>query len=379
LKEQNQRYGDSDRLRMSIIVIVSVLTGIGLIAIYAASSLKGAQQFGDEYLFFKKQCIVAAIGAFIMVFSQKLPFHWIERSVLPILGMTLFLLLLVFIPGAYVKVGGASRWLNLPFIAGQPSELAKLALVLFLAKNLSRPKFTAAHFVFGVLPNLAVLMLLTGLLLVQKDLGTPVLLFLITFTMLFAAGITRRVLVLSGLLFIFCLVVAVIIEPYRISRILSFLDPWSQIKGRGFQIIQSFLAFQNGGFFGVGLGESKQKLFFLPEAHTDFILAVIGEELGLFGVLVVTLGFYLFFKTGIKIASQQRDAFRKFLAFGLTLTITVQACFNMGVCMGLLPTKGMTLPFLSSGNSSLLVFFVFSAILARLARIEDAKTHGYKI
>lgn len=353
---------------------MALLTTIGLIAIYAASSLKGAQQFGDEFLFLRKQAIAAGMGFAVVCALQYLPFRLVERVTLPLLIFTIGLLALIFIPGMYTTVGGAARWLRLPLIGGQPSELAKLALVLFLAKNLSRPKSDMNSFKTGILPNLMVFGLIAALLLKQKDLGTPVLMFLVTFAMLFAAGITRKLVLGAVGAFVGAIAAAVIVEPYRVARILSFLDPWAAVKGSGFQIIQSFVAFQNGGLLGVGLGESKQKLFFLPEAHTDFILAVIGEELGLIGVLLVATALLGLCHIGYKIAGLQTDSYRRFLAFGLTTTLAFQAVLNMGVAMGLLPTKGMPLPFVSSGNSSLLVFLAISAILARLGREVADKT-----
>jgi cell division protein FtsW len=185
--------------------------------------------------------------------------------------------------------------------------------------------------------------------------------------MLFAAGIAREFIIYALLAFLFCIAIAVTLEPYRVARILSFLDPWAQMKGSGFQIIQSFVAFSNGGLFGVGLGESKQKLFFLPEAHTDFVLAVIGEEMGLVGVLTIVLSLLGLTALGYKTAFDQPTPYRQFLAFGLSTLLGMEALLNMGVVMGLLPTKGMPLPFVSSGNSSLLVFMVIGGILAKLA------------
>jgi cell division protein FtsW len=347
---------------------VALLTGFGLMAIFASSSLKGAQQFHDEFFFFRKQAIAAFVGFGVVFALQRLPFRWIERATLPILALTIGLLALIFVPGMYTKVGGAERWLRLPFIGGQPSELAKLAMVLFLAKNLSRASSDIDSFRKGILPNLAVLGLIGFLLLFQKDLGTPVLLFATTALMLFVAGVARKFILLCGAGAVGLAAIAILIEPYRVQRILTFLDPWSSARGAGFQIIQSFLAFRNGGAFGAGLGESRQKLFFLPEAHTDFILAVIGEELGLFGVLLLC-GLFLFLAvTGFRIARHQPDPYRRFLAFGVTAMIVVQAAMNMGVTMGLLPTKGIPLPFISSGNSSLLVFLCLSAVLARLGK-----------
>lgn len=356
------RYGNA------VILCVALLTGFGLMAIFASSSLKGAQQFHDEFFFFRKQAIAALVGFGVIFALQRLPFRWIERATVPILVLTLGLLALIFVPGMYTKVGGAERWLRLPFVGGQPSELAKLAMVLFLAKNLSRASSDIDSFRKGILPNLAVLGLIGFLLLFQKDLGTPVLLFATTALMLFVAGVARKFILLCGAGAVGLASIAILVEPYRVQRILTFLDPWSSARGAGFQIIQSFLAFRNGGVFGAGLGESRQKLFFLPEAHTDFILAVIGEELGLFGVLLLC-GLFLFLAvTGFRIARHQQDPYRRFLAFGLTAMIVVQAAMNMGVTMGLLPTKGIPLPFISSGNSSLLVFLCMSAVLARLGK-----------
>ncbi len=354
------------RLDHALLAVVALLTTIGLIAIYAASSLKGAQQFGDEFFFFKKQLAVAVLGFGAIFLVRKIPVAWIQRATLPYLGFVLFLLALIFVPGAYSRINGAQRWLNLPFVGGQPSELTKLALVLFLARNLARARSNVADLKRGILPNLAIFGVLAVLLLKQKDLGTPVLLFLTTFCMLLVAGVSRRFIFSAIALFVGGVGGAILMEPFRMARILSFIDPWSTVRGSGFQIIQSFVAFQNGGLFGQGLGESKQKLFFLPEAHTDFILSVIGEELGLVGVLLILLLFFLLTGIGLKIALAQSEPYRKFLAFGLTCVITLQAAINMGVTMGLLPTKGIPLPFISSGTSSLIASLMITAVLARL-------------
>lgn len=361
----------------SVLLIIGLLTCLGLIAIYAASSLKGAQQFHDEFLFLRKQAIAAIFGGFLVWLIQMAPLRWLERATLPALGFVLILLSLIFIPGMYTKVGGASRWLNLPLIGGQPAELAKLAIVLFLAKNLSRKKSDVRSLSRGILPNFFVLGVFSALLLLQKDLGTPVLLFMVTFSMLFAAGITREFVIYTLAAFVLCIIIAVTLEPYRIARVLSFLDPWSQMKGSGFQIIQSFVAFSNGGLFGVGLGESKQKLFFLPEAHTDFVLAVVGEEMGLVGVLTIIFCLLGLTILGYVTAYEQPSPYRQFLAFGLSTLLGMEALLNMGVVMGLLPTKGMPLPFVSSGNSSLLVFMVIGGIISKLAK--EASTASFPV
>lgn len=368
---------NSQNIHWNVLAVTMIMTGIGLLAIFAASSLKGSQQFGDEFLFLRKQSLAAALGLCLAIGLQFIPLRWLERATLPILVFAIALLALIFVPGMYVHVGGASRWLNLPIVGGQPAEITKLALVLFLAKNLSRPASDLSRPRRGLLPNLMIYGLVSGLLLVQRDLGTPVLLFGVTFCMLFVAGLQRRWMFGALALFGLAILLAVLFEPYRMARVLSFLDPWSTFKGSGFQIIQSFVAFQNGGLLGVGLGESKQKLFFLPEAHTDFVLAVIGEEMGLLGVMLVCGAFLYFSYLGFKITKAQPTSYRRFMAFGVTTTVSLQACLNMGVCMGLLPTKGMTLPFISSGNSSLLVFLVMAGILARLARDIDCDAPGH--
>lgn len=353
----------------SLLLLVSLLlTCFGFIAIYASSSLKGAQLFNDEFYFLKKQILNALLGYFLIWIILIIPFKYIERAVLPSLFAIFFLLMLIFVPGAYHKVGGAARWLNLPFIGGQPGELTKLILILFLAKNLSRPGNRIHDFLTGILPNFVILGIIVGLLLIQKDLGTSMLLICSTLSMLVVAGIPWPYLLTLCLGVTGAFFAAVALEPYRWVRLMSFLDPWSQAQGHGFQIIQSFIAFANGGVFGTGLGESKQKLFFLPEAHTDFIVAVITEELGFIGLITLISAFIFLSMIGFYISKLQDNAFKKFLGFGLTSIITFQVLLNMGVAMGLLPTKGMALPFISSGSSSLLVSLLSVGILAKLAR-----------
>ncbi len=354
--------------RMTLICLVGFLTGIGLLAIYASSSIPASQRTGDEFIFLRKQAIVAAVG-FIGIFAVgHMPLRWLDRLPLPMAGLALGSLLLLFVPGLGARVGGATRWLELAGFRFQPSELAKLALVLILAKNLSRPRSVISNFRVGILPNVLLLSIFIGLLLLQPDFGTASLLFIVTFLMLFAAGLPRRYIFGSMAVGLAGLIIGILAAPYRIIRLVSYLDPWTEMRGSGFQIIQSYLAFQNGGLLGVGLGESRQKLFFLPEAHTDFILSVIGEELGLVGVLLVCSLFAYLAWLGFRISQRQRTNFHKFLALGLTCMICTQAAVNMGVTLGLLPTKGIPLPFVSNGASSLVVFLAAIAILARLSQ-----------
>ncbi len=353
---------------MTLICLVAFLTGIGLLAIYASSSIPAAQRTGDEFIFFRKQAVVAAL-CFIGIFVVgHLPIRWIDRLPLPLAGLAILSLSALFVPGLGTKVGGATRWLDIGGFRFQPSEIAKLALVLMLAKNLSRPRSVISSFKTGILPNILILALFIVLLIMQPDFGTASLLFLVTFIMLFAAGLPRRYIIGAALLGVCGLVIGIAAAPYRLRRLATYLDPWSEVRGSGFQIVQSYLAFQNGGLLGLGLGESRQKLFFLPEAHTDFILSVIGEELGILGVLLVCGLFAYFAWLGFRIAQQQKSNFYKFLAIGLTSLTCAQAAVNMGVTLGLLPTKGIPLPFVSNGASSLVVFLGAVAILARLSQ-----------
>ncbi len=364
--------------RTALICTAAFLTCIGLLAIYASSSIPAAQNFGNEFHHLKKQALVAGLGFFAIFLTGHLPFKWIERSTIPLLVISIGLLALVHVPGLEGRAGGASRWLIVGGISIQPAELAKLALILFLAKNLSRPTSNLENFWQGVMPNLIIYGLLAALLMSQPDFGSTAFMLILTFLMLFIAGLPRRFILWFSFVGIGGLIAAVVAAPYRLARLLTFLDPWSKFKGSGFQIIQSYLGFQNGGLFGAGLGESRQKLFFLPEAHTDFILSVIGEELGLFGVLLICSLFSYLVYLGIQITRNQESNYRKFLAFGLTSMIATQATINMGVTMGVLPTKGITLPFVSNGSNSLLVFLGAIAILARISQ-ESSRAHSEKL
>ena len=318
------------------------------------------------------------LGYVLIFIIYKIPFKWLVHLNLPLFGLSLFLLMLVFIPGMYSKVGGALRWLNIGGIRIQPGEIAKVSMVFFLSKNLSRKGNSIHKFKEGLMPNFIVLGLFSALLLRQPDFGTTALLTLITFLMLYAAGISRKFLIITCSVGLISLAFAVITAPYRLKRVLTFLDPWANVQKEGFQIVQSFLAFRNGGFLGVGLGYSKQKLFFLPEAHTDFILSVIAEESGFLGTSFVCLSFLIMIICGGYIAFNSKERHKQFLAFGLTCLIGIQSLFNIAVVMGMLPTKGITLPFLSSGLSSLLVFFFIVGVLARIGHeTQRAKTHEH--
>lgn len=360
-------------VRTMLLVVVAILTGLGLLAIYASSSIPIYHETGDSLHYFRKQILVAIVGFLTIFIMGHIPFKWIEHSGLYLVLLSIVLLCLVHVPFLEGRAGGASRWILIHGISFQPAELAKLALVMFLAKNLSRPQCDIASFKTGILPNFIVFFIFAFLLMIQPDLGTTVLLFMVSFLMLFVAGLPSRFICMISTGAMFGLIGAILMAPYRIARVLTFLNPWKEIRTGGFQIIQSYLGFQNGSLWGLGLGESRQKLFFLPDAHTDFILSVVGEELGLFGVILICFLFAFLVLLCVRIIKLQTSEYRRFLAFGVGSVISFQAILNIGVTMGVLPTKGISLPFLSNGASSLIVFLIGIGILARLSQIEVKK------
>jgi cell division protein FtsW len=282
--------------------------------------------------------------------------------------LTFLLLIIVTFPEFSKKVGGARRWLTLGGFSFQPSELAKFTLVLFIAKSLVKRADKLRNFAYGYLPNLIVLGFFFIPILFQPDFGTAMIICAVTLTMLFIAGLRKKFLFLSILAIVPFITLAIMTAEYRTKRILAFLKPWEDPSGINFQVIQSFYAFGRGGFWGTGLGQSSQKLFRLPEAHTDFIFSVIGEELGFMGTTVIVILFSIFIWRGFITAYRAKDPFGTHLATGLTLLIGLQAFINLGVASGLLPTKGLTLPFISMGGSSMLVTMLSVGVLLNISK-----------
>ncbi len=350
-----------------LLLAALVLTGIGLVMVYSASSALAAKRYLDAAYFFKRQLLHLALGLGVMLWLASRDYARLKALAYPLLLAVLVALVLVLVPGVGHRAGGSARWLRLGPVSLQPSEFAKLALVLYLAYALSEHQYLVKSFSKGFLPP----MLITGVLvlpiLAEPDLGMSATLFVITAVMLFVAG--TRVSYLVGLLAaavpgFYLLVLKV---PYRAVRFTAFLRPWDDPVGIGYQIIHSFQALALGGLWGVGLGGSMQKLFYLPEPHTDFVFAVLGEELGLWGVTLVLGLFMLLVWRGIRIALEARELFGTYLALGATLIVGLQAFVNAAVVMGLLPTKGLTLPFISYGGSSLITNFACVGILLSVA------------
>lgn len=348
-------------------ITVTVLVLFGLVMVFSSSAVYALEKHHDSLYFLKRQCIWLILGGGVLWSARKTNYHLLERYTYPIMLATFLLLLAVMFSSLGLEGGGAQRWLDLGFFAFQPSELAKFVLVLFVAKSLVKRADKLRNFAYGYLPNLIVLGFFFVPILLQPDLGAAIIICAVTFTMMFVGGIRKKFLILSGLGLIPFIATVILSTDWRMRRIMAFIDPWQDPKGSGFQVIQSFFAFGSGGTWGLGLGDSNQKLFYLPEAHTDFIFSVIGEELGFVGATALILLFFVFIWRGLSIAYRARDAFGAHLATGVTLLIAYQAFINMGVTVGLLPTKGLTLPFISMGGSSMVISMLCVGVLLNIS------------
>lgn len=350
-----------------LLLMVVALTSFGVVMVYSASSVMAAKNFHDGAYFLKRQGLFALIGFAAALVAMRVDYQIWRKLAVPLLLVSLVLLVAVLIPGIGGKVKGASRWIRLPGFNLQPSEFTKIALILYLAYSIDKKQDRIRSLSAGFLPYMVVLMILLGLLLKQPDLGAALTLAAVTILMLFAAG-TRLVFILgSAMVALPFVAYLVITSSYRLKRIKAFLNPEQDPTGIGWQIIQSKYAFGAGGVFGQGLGEGKQKLFYLPEAHTDFILSVVGEELGFIGVLIIIGMFFILVQRALRIAMATQDTFARFLALGIAVLFAIEATVNMGVVTGLLPTKGLALPFLSYGGSSLLVSLFAVGILLNIS------------
>jgi cell division protein FtsW len=363
------------RLIHNILIFVPVtLVIMGICMVYSASCINAAERFNDGTLFLKKQVIFALAGIIGMLLIMRVPYRQYRRFAYPFLFISVALLLAVFIPGVGKKAGGACRWLGFSLFSFQPSEFAKLAVIMFLSYSLEKKEQNIRIFSIGVLPHLMVVLPIAGLVLLQPDFGTAIIFILILFAFLFVAGVPRRYLVsLIVLAAVAALPLVMYKGAYRVQRIFAFLDPWAHYKGAGYHVVQSLLAFGSGGLWGRGLGCGTQKLLYLPEPHTDFILSVIGEEIGLIGVLGVIVLFGAILYCGLQIALNACDLFGTYLALGITFLIGLQAIINMDVVMGLMPTKGTTLPFISYGGTSLLINLLSVGILVGISDQSDCR------
>ena len=351
-----------------MLTAVILLAGIGLVAVYSASSILAEQRYGDHYYYLRKQIMFCLLGFIIMILAKNINYLFYRRFVYFILGSSVILLGLLLVPELGMRVGGAQRWFRVGFISIQPAEIVKLSLAMFMAYAMNKNLEIMGTFKHGLLPHIVVGMVVIILILLQPDLGTAVIIGLWMLILLFIGGVNLgQLFVLLGLAtpVVFYLISH---TAYRLNRWWAFLNPWEDPRGIGFQIVHSFLAFGSGGLMGVGLGNSKQKLLYLPEPHTDFILAIIAEEIGFIGVSILLVLFSLIIIRGINIALRAPELFGTYLAMGISCMLAVQVIVNMGVVMALLPTKGLTLPFISYGGSSLIVNFIGIGILMNIAK-----------
>lgn len=350
-----------------LLIATLMLVGIGIVMVYSASAIIAEDRFNNEYFFLKRQALFAFISIVIMFIVTRIDHQFYKKTAYIILAISIVSLILVLIPGIGLKIGGSTRWFRIAAISIQPSEFAKLGLIIYLACSLSKKDKNIKTFSVGVLPHLIITGIILSLIMLQPDMGTALCLGAIMFTMLFASGVRLShlsLIVISASPVIYFLIIN---KAYRLERWMAFLNPWKYPTDSGFQVIQSLCAFGSGGIFGRGLGDGKQKLFYLPEPHTDFIFSVIGEELGLIGVLFIISIFSVFIYRGIMIAIRSSDLFSVYLALGITTLIGLQAVIHLGVTMGLLPTKGITLPYISYGGSSLLTNMIALGILLNIS------------
>ncbi|HEV8307005.1 MAG TPA: putative lipid II flippase FtsW [Methylomirabilota bacterium] len=354
-----------------LFLVVLGLLGLGVVMVYSSSAILAMDRFHDPYFFLKKQCFWAVLGLGVLWSVMSVDYRRWRSFVFPLMAVAFALLFLVLIPPFGQEINGTRRWLRWGPFSFQPTELAKLALVLYLADFLARRQVTLERFWRGFFPPLLVTGAMAALIMRQPDLGSSVALVAVILCMLFQAGARLSHMALVGAAAVPVIVVAVTGASYRLRRVFAFLDPWADPRGAGFQIIQSYLALGGGGLTGRGLGESKQKLFYLPEPHTDFIFAIVGEELGFVGAVVTVALFSLLLWRGVRIGLRVADPFGALAALGITAMLTTQALVNLGVVVGLLPTKGLPLPFVSFGGSSLLVAMAGVGVLLNISQHAD--------
>ncbi len=343
------------------------LIAFGVVMVYSASAVYANRMYGDGMHFLVRQTIFASVALLVLAVSSRIDLSLLRRLTYPILLIAVVLMVAVAL-GLGRSAGGATRWIRIGSLNVQPAELAKLAMVLWLVHSLTKKAHRVRTFSIGFLPHVLVMALLMLLCLAQPDFGSAVMIALLTFVVLFAAGAKAGYLLGGVLVALPIGYAAIASSPYRMRRIQAFLEPFEHRQGAGYQITESLMSFGSGGWAGVGLGDGRQKLLFLPEAHTDFVSAIVGEELGFLGVTALCLAFAWLVFRGLRAAWRSPDEYASYLAAGMTLFIGLQAFTNLAVAMGLLPTKGLALPFVSYGGSSLLVNAAAAGLILNVSR-----------
>ncbi len=355
------------RIDASLAATLVGLIAFGVVMVFSASAVYANRMYGDGTHFLVRQTIFAGVALVVLAVSSRVDLSLLRRLTYPILLIAVVLMVAVAL-GFGRSVGGATRWIRIGSLNIQPAELAKLAMVLWLVHSLAKKAHRVRTFSIGFLPHVLVMALLMLLCLAQPDFGSAVMIALLTFVVLFAAGAKAGYLLGGALVALPIGYAAIASSPYRMRRIQAFLEPFEHRQGAGYQITESLMSFGSGGWTGVGLGDGRQKLLFLPEAHTDFVSAIVGEELGFLGVAALCMAFAWLVFRGLRAAWRSPDEYAGYLAAGMTLFIGIQAFTNLAVAMGLLPTKGLALPFVSYGGSSLLVNAAAAGLVLNVSR-----------
>ena len=340
-------------------------TMLGLIMITSSSYIWAEYKFSDPFKFFKSQFVFFIISIVIMIFVSKIDYEIYFKKSKQLFLISLLLLILVLIPGIGTVRNGSRSWFGIGSFGVQPSEFMKLSMIIFLSKYLS---LNGKKIKKNCIPALLIILLIFALIMLQPDFGTGIVIVMIGISLLYIAGVNMKIFFKLGILGVIGIIILIIIAPYRLKRIISFLNPWSDPLGSGFQIIMSLYAIGPGGLFGYGLGNSRQKHFYLPEPQTDFIFSIILEELGFLGCVLVIGLFLLIIISGLIISKRCNDLFSKYVSFAITFWIAFQSILNLCVVVGLIPVTGVTLPFLSYGGSSLLTFYIGIGIILNIAK-----------
>lgn len=347
---------------------VVVLTIFGIVMIYSASYIWAQYKFNDSFKYVKQQSLFFIIGVILMLIVSKIDYKYYKENAWKIFIISIFLLILVLIPGIGSVRNGSRSWFGIGSFGIQPSEFSKIALIILTSKYLTNSNKFLKDIKKGVIPILLILFFVFGLIMLQPDFGTGMIIVVSIIAMLYVAGVNMKFFIGLGVIGIFGIIGLIIIAPYRMDRITSFINPWADPLGTGFQIIQSLYAIGPGGILGMGLGNSRQKHFYLPEPQTDFIFSIISEEFGFLGIVIVSLLFIFILYRGIKISLSCDDSFGKYLSFGMIFQMLIQTIMNLMVVVGLIPVTGVTLPFLSYGGSSLLVSMASIGIILNISK-----------
>jgi cell division protein FtsW len=369
-KKARARSKPAERGHPAVLLAITVATLVllGLVMILSASSVSAFADYGSPFMFFKKQLIWAALGVAGYIFLARFDYKKLKKRGNLALGIAIVMLLAVLVPGIGITVGGSARWIGAGPLSFQPSEFAKLALILFAADAFARQRESSLrHFANTAVPMIPGFGALALLVMLQPDMGTTMILGFIAFGVMFVAGAPLKYITPLGLAGTALAVFGALAEPYRRARVTAFLDPWKDPLNTGYQTIQSLIALGSGGWFGVGLGASRQKWSYIPNSHTDFIFAILGEEMGLVGTLTVLGLFAFLIYLGVRVAKAAPDRYGMLLASGITLWIGAQALINMGAVTAAAPITGVPLPLVSFGGSSLVISLMAMGILTNIA------------